>query len=576
MPQNVEARSVLFESREGKLGVAWPIWTVLASATWLLPTHAAPWPTVYAEGLIAASLLTIAFWLLWTRKPVWRVDWLATGFALSLLVPLLQAFGSQFLYAGEAPLVGLYLIGIASAIVIGRAAEESTPGRLADALFASLLIAGLVSTGMALAQWLSVDPIGALLAPMPFQDRPVANVGQPNNLATMLVWSLLAVWRMHWRRQVAGACAVLAAAFLLVGVMLTQSRAGFLQVMLIAAVALFARRTLRTSAQWPAWTGLLLWFLACYLLLEPLTRAWTEQIARPMLNTDSPRERLTLLQVDFAAIAAHPWTGWGWNQNVVAHVALAERFPMHGVVGNAHNLVLDLLIWNGVPLGALMTCGLLWWCGTTVKKLERGDDLLLALALGTFSVHTMLELPHVLAFFLVPASLIVGTLNARVRAPTLLRLPRRAVGVGLVAWAVMFATLYVEYVRIETEEVDAAVLAAWPGTPRPPVAPRALLLGALQDSLHDLRTEPRRGMHVDALAKFRRAVTRYPRRGALFRYAEAAAVNGAPQDARWALERLCDLHPAEACAAAASDWSLTTRTRYPELATVAVPRNVAP
>ena len=567
----IPAAVVRDEFGPGRFRSAGSIWAVLTSFAWLLPTHAAPWPTAYAELLMAGRLVPVAAWVLLKTRSPWHVDLFAAGFAVVALVPLLQSAGPLYLFKAEAPLASIYLIGIAFAIALGRRAEDAAPGRLVDALFASLLIAALVSTGLALAQWLSIDTLGFALAPMPFHDRPVANVGQPNNLATLLVWGLVAVWRAHHTRQVGGHGTVLAAAFLLVGITLTQSRAGLLQTVLLAVVALLCRRRLGTSGQAPVWWGLGAWLVACTLMLDPVTRAWTEQSIRPLLDSGSPRERTILLQVDLAAIAQHPWIGIGWNQNVLAHVGMSDRFPMHGTVGNAHNLVLDLFIWNGLPLGLLMTCGLAFWCLRTARRLNGADDLLLAAALGTFGIHTMLELPHVLAYFLVPAALIAGTLNGRVRAPAVATLPSAAAGTMVVAGAVLLATLFTEYRRIETEEMESAIHAAWPGLPATPQSPEAHLLAGLQTGLRDLRTSPQPVMSDESLSRFRRAVTRYPTVGGLFRYAEAAAMNGRLADARWGLRNLCNLHPAARCVAAASDWSTLALGGDPGIKSVVPP-----
>ena len=111
-------------------------------------------------------------------------------------------------------------------------------------------------------------------------------------------------------------------------------------------------------------------------------------------------------------IGLSPWWGYGWNQSVQAHVLLASAYPELRVsVAHAHNLVLDLMLWNGFPLGLALTGGLGAWLWYQLRGATTPTQLLLLLALGVFGLHAMLELPHAYAFFLLPAALMMGSLN---------------------------------------------------------------------------------------------------------------------------------------------------------------------
>ena len=477
----------------------------------------------------------------------------------------------MFSFPAEAPLVSFYLIGFALTSIVARRAEETAPGRLVDALLAGFAIAALFSTGVALYQWLGLDTLGVLLAPNPPGDRPVANVGQPNNLATLLVWGLVAVWWAHLRRRISGATAAVAAAFLLVGVTLTQSRAGLLEVAVLCVAAFLGRRALRTSGQWPAWVALAIWFAVCTVALDAVSRHMIGEPTRSLVDAASPRERTMLLKLVLASIKDHPWLGYGWNQNVTAHVEHATQFPMGGTVGNAHNLILDLIVWNGLPLAAFMVVGLCSWFWQATRGPQTGERCLLIVALSTFSLHSMLELPHVFACFLLPVAVMVGTLNARPTRSDLFSLPRPIIGAAVALHAVVLVLVFTEYGRIEANATAARMRAANIAGARPETDPDAFVLQALQDGLLTLRTEPRKGMGVDELAHMRRAVTRYPTRSGLFLYAKAAALNSQPGEAARALQVLCSLHPVEVCREAGQAWAQLIAEGNPEAARVELP-----
>ena len=58
---------------------------------------------------------------------------------------------------------------------------------------------------------------GLLVLPLPPGGRVIANLGQPNQLATLLLWGVLAFWWAYLHQRIGAAVAVLAVAFLLLG-----------------------------------------------------------------------------------------------------------------------------------------------------------------------------------------------------------------------------------------------------------------------------------------------------------------------------------------------------------------------
>jgi O-antigen ligase len=549
-----------------RAGMGWMLWSVALALPWLVPTHNDPWTTFYGEALTAAVLLPLAAWALWRTRGPWRVGALAGTFAVAALIPLVQALGGQFVYPAEAPLVSLYLTAIALTVLIARHAEAVAPMRVADALFAGLALAALLSTGIALSQWLGLDGLGVLMAPAAMGGRPMANIGQPNHLATLLVWGLVAVWWAHTRRSIGGVGATLAAAFLLAGVVLTQSRAGLLGVALLGIAAVWCRDTLKTRQQAPAWVALALWFVIALVALDPLSREWLGTTPRSVTDAAAPRERLAIYAFALSAIAQQPWSGYGWNQIVTAHGDLAAQFPLHGIVMNAHNVVLDLMLWAGIPIAILLMAGAVRWGRAALRGHTKPEPVLLAVALAVLLLHALLEAPHVFAYFLLPAALMLGTLDAYRRdVPAHIGVPRLVVACLVLLHAVVLWLMFVDYGRIEASEQAAAMRAANIANARPAEEPDLTVLTALQAGLATARTVPRREMPANALSAMRDAVRRYPNVGGLFRYAQASALNGRPDEARRALTVLCALHSRRMCEAAAADWAQLASTELPEM-----------
>ena len=551
-------------------GLGWVLLAICLSVPWLIPVHTEPWPTLYTEVAAGLVAIPLAVWVLASRRARLELDALAIGLALAALVPLLQAAGGLFLFPAEAPVGSIYLVGLALAVAVARLSETYAPGRLPDALFAGLVIASLVSTALALAQWLHLD-WGPLLAAIPGGGRTVANVGQTNELSSLLVWGLVGLWWGHSHRRIGGCVTVLAAATLLVGVASTQSRTGWLAVGLLLVTAVVSPAPLESAKHRVAFLGLGFWFVLLVLGWPAATHLVEGGEALSLDAQLSVGQRPAIWAMMMDGIQHRPWFGYGWNQGRLVQLGELPNYADLKIgIQHAHNLVLDLIVWNGVPLGlgfAVLLGAWFWW---QLRRATTAAQMLLLLALSTFMLHSMLELPHCKAFFLVPAALMMGTLNARSALPVMLRLPRAAAALGVVLLAGALVLMWVDYRRIEVDLQAYRMRMAWNGIRSAPPAPDVYVLRGLQSALVNLRIEARADMDVEELDRLRRTATRYPIESALFKYAKAAALNGQPADAQEALSRWCLLFPQDRCDVARLAWTAFV-TEHPEIGTVPFP-----
>ena len=558
----------LAKNKSSSLG--WILLAVSLSTPWLIPVHTDPWPTLYSEVAAGMVLLPLAVWVLVAYRERLNLDTLAIGFALAALVPLLQAVYGLFLFPAEAPVVSLYLAGFAVVVAVARRAEEAVPGRLPDVLFAGLIIAALISTALALAQWLRLD-WGPLLAAIPDGGaRTVANVGQANELSTLLVWGLVGLWWAYLHRRIGGAVSVLAAAFLLIGVASTQSRTGWLAVSLLLIAAMVLPERLKISRHRSTFILLGLWFVTLVVSWPAATRL----IGWEALSLDAQllvglRPKIWAMMID--GIGHRPWFGYGWNQGRLVQLGeLPNYADMKIGIQHAHNLVLDLMVWNGMPLGlsfAALLGAWLWW---QLRRATTAAQVLLILALCTFMLHAMLELPHCKAFFLMPAALMMGILNARSGLPVIFQMPRFFAGLGVAVLAGVLVLTWVDYRRIEGDLQAYRMRMAWNGIQPVPPAPAIYILGGLQSALVNLRIEPQADMDAEVLERLRITAIRYPIESVLFKYAKAAALNGNPDAAQESLKRWCLLFAENRCDVARSAWHEFI-TKYPDIKPVPFP-----
>lgn len=557
MAQVIACPPAAVDTQRAQSSLAWWLWSVFMSLPWLVPTHAQPWTSFHAEAATAVGALPMAVWAVIAGPARFVVPLEALALiGIAAVAPVQRAFG-LIDFAGDAWLAATYALTFAAATVVGARAQQLRPWTPPDALFASFAVAAIASVPLMLAQWLQWDGLGTLLLALPPGARPSANVGQPNQLATLLVWGLLALWWGYERARVRGIVVWPLAAFLLSGVAMTQSRAGWLEVVLLGGAATILKHQFRIRHHAFAVVALAVWFVAFSAAWPALSDALQPGQAGALDLQERMRAGTRLLHWRLLLDAAglRPWFGWGWNQTAHAQAQLAPLYPAsHEVPQYAHDIFLDLVLWNGVPLGALAGAGIVAWCIWQCKLARSPERTLPLLMVGAFLLHATVELPHGYLLFLLPVGLMIGALHqptGRWRDPVV---ERSLVAIPLASLVVVGVLIIRDYGRIEDAWMAQRFRAAHIGSLTPKPIPPALVLSNLRAWLASMRIEPRAGMSAADLDLLRQVSHRYLSAGSLFSYAWALALNGDTDRARRNLVLLCKVSTRPQCAGARQAW----------------------
>jgi hypothetical protein len=205
--------------------------------SWLLPNHYHPWIAFHSDIYMAAGLWLILAWQC-IESGNQRVSVSHSALALLFLsaLCLLQYFAGLTYFHGEAVIAGMYFFGAFLAVVLGAefAARRTDLSRKTFvALLGSMLVAGVVSAGVSLYQFFSLSYLGIWIIPT-MSERLSANMGQPNQLATLISCAIcVSIW-LHERRALGLKVLLILVAWLLIGATLAQSRTGYLQLVIIA------------------------------------------------------------------------------------------------------------------------------------------------------------------------------------------------------------------------------------------------------------------------------------------------------------------------------------------------------
>ena len=504
---------------------------------------------------MAVALMPLAIWLAFRYRAPLRAPVAAVVAALFAAVPLLQWSAGLVLYLGDASLAAMYLLGLALCMLVGARWRDVSAAAAAPWVFITLMWAALLSTHLALLQWLRIDTLGVLLADLPIGWRPTGNISQANHLASLVFLGLVSVWGLHLRGLVRASVAWLAAAYLLFGMAMTQSRTGWLEVALLAAAALIWPQRLHSRRIAWGLLSLLAIFVTFVLLWPTLNQALLLDGGLSLGGQAQGGRRPALWLAMFDAVMTSPWAGYGWTQVVLAQQQLAltpgGAAPLQLTFTYAHNLWLDLLLWNGVPLGLLACALIAGWFVMQARRVQSSDDSLLFIALLGLLLHAQFELPHAYAYFLLPAGVLAGLLprgrvDVGLARGAALALLLAAAG-AIVAFAREYTSAEVAWQRVRMQAANIQLA--------PEQAPLRLRgLDQLQALIDQAKADPKADMTPAELAAMRSAVARFPGSGGWYRLALMEARHGNTAQATRALTLLCAMHPPPICAKALDAW----------------------
>lgn len=415
---------------------------MVLSLIWLMPNHQLPWNAFHHEVAMAVALGLIAIVVAWQTR--WRVPLSASVGLLGLLilVPWGQWVGGLIPKAGTAAVSSAYVAATMLAFLLGHAARANQHHRLLDIVFAALALGAALNVPVQWIQWLQwyssdFDSLVLLLiTPISDRERPSGMILQPNQLATIQVWGLIALTWFRHRGMLSLAVFVLLFTWIAIGVGLTQSRAGLLEMAVVIGLLTSALKGEGRKTIWMVWCStlvlLILWLLN-FKEVANLLGLGAQQNAEARL-TAIDGARIDAWRAFGAALLERPWFGYGLTDGGFAYVAVAHLQPELYIgqrFAHAHNAVLDVFLWFGIPLGLLLLGAFGFWISKRLFELPKQPENVFALAvLAALGVHAMLELPHQFLYFVAPAALFAGWLmprDATLHGPSL---PRWSWGVA--------------------------------------------------------------------------------------------------------------------------------------------------
>lgn len=545
---------------------------LLLGLAWLVPDHYPPWTSFHSEMLafVAITLLLVAR-LPWFRGHLaWPplVRWLL----VAMLVPWLQWILGVSPFGGDALIVTLYLSGLLAAIAVGysHASAKSAADASLTGVMHVLWCGALLSACIGWMQWLSLEGVlGDYAIESALGARVLGNLAQANHFSTLLLTGIIALLYVYERRLIGLPVLALGAAFLTLVLVLTMSRAGLVGVVVVGAFLIAKRRHL--SSRLPV-RAVIMWMLAFFAMTWALPHvSQALLIGDRALSLSSTSGRLVMWKQVAYGIWEQPWLGYGWNLTVRAHMAGAALVPGDVSTTYAHNLLLDLLAWNGIPLGLVCVAAGAYWFVTRWVGV-RGVDGVYALAcVLPVAVHSLVEYPFAYGYFLLPVGIMVGVVEASLPVKQAVQVHRRAVFAGLAVWIAIGGCFVHEYFLIEEDfRITRFENLRVGKTPADYEVPTIRLASHMATMLRASRIRAVPGLSPEAMADLAAASGRFAFSVLNYRYALALGLNGDPEGAARELAMIRGLYGAAHYRAVVDDFSEAAKTN-PQLKTVRVP-----
>lgn len=365
-------------------------------------------------------------WALFMAVLAWRkpVRTILANLPTLLLVGLLMLLAmwalmqsSMALQAPHRGLLSFFYLATAAALVCSGGLSARVLGAPAMKwLLAGLLSAGLVNAGIALVQVLSPLTADDVWIAQGFvAGRANGNLRQPNQLAALLLLSLIALWALSPGSRRATAWAGVLALPLLLGVVLSASRFGLACTVLVIlhGIAWPWAPDLRRRATLALLTLAMLWLAGWWLASS--TGAGLP-INERLSHETASGSRWPLWHAALSMIKAHPWMGVGWGEFNRIWMLTPKTLTTPHAFSNAHNLPLQWATELGLPM-ALLACAILLWVCWSLWRPAPGagltaPDLALRRAVALMAtvllLYSLIEYPLWFSRFLFPLSFAIG------------------------------------------------------------------------------------------------------------------------------------------------------------------------
>jgi O-Antigen ligase/Protein glycosylation ligase/Virulence factor membrane-bound polymerase, C-terminal len=388
------------------------------ATSWLLPNHYQPWLSFHSEAWIGIWGLVLALWVLLCLPKVQSWPLAAVACLALCAVPWVQYAFGILVESGQAWVSTVYLLSLGISLMVGWQMQIHRQYLLMNILMGGVVIGSVLSVSIQVVQWLQLysnQPgswFSLLIFPIKDTARPMSNLAQPNMLATLLVTGMVGLLWLYQQTLIKRWSVFVGLVFLCFGLALTQSRIGMIELAGIAFVSWHFRALWRDRTMaW--WLPAILLLRGLFFLLLPTLAAWLdlETSWRGIEQISQNSDRWIIWVASIELLSMNPWWGQGWRSLLTPLMSTSAQ----GYLGQTHSIVLDILLWVGVPLGILLIGACTVLIVGIYRRINTIEQALALMVLLVILAHALVELPHHHLHFLIVPAMTLGSLLAMQR-----------------------------------------------------------------------------------------------------------------------------------------------------------------
>ncbi|RZG49129.1 O-antigen ligase family protein [Acinetobacter wuhouensis] len=427
---------------------------------WLLPIHKIPWTTFGSELLTFLSAIALLSAFINQDLKIPRPQMVVLPI---LTIPLLQFAFGQIIYFSNALLCTAYIAMFWLMVSVGYNLATGEKGQREQVfkIFCVMVFTGAVlSSLIAISQWLDLERHLSPFANVLNHNRPYANFAQPNNLATFICMGVFACLYFYEKRVLPRLVLIPATFIFLFTIALTQSRTAWvvcLFTLIYLTIRQFGQAKRFSFSKLLVWVSVFIAIIFSLPLINQLVASYAiENVQTTMTvveRASSGYLRLDMWNQALIAIGQHPWFGYGWNQTGMAQIAAFDLYPSHEWYKTAHNVILDLLIWNGIPIGGLIILYVMCWLYWLNKGIREPVSIAASLMVCAILIHALLEYPIHYAYFLLPLGFLLGMIQGQYPNLPTVKLTSLVIVTVMIIGVMLVGAIYRDYIVYRQQSV---------------------------------------------------------------------------------------------------------------------------
>lgn len=390
---------------------------MLASVLWgmqyLVPDHYPVWTSFYSEvfGFSALFVLTFSVWISCEKMAISKEILMCA--AVLLLMVFLQKLSNVIRFPFQFWLFFVYFDCFLIALIVGFNCKKMFEKFKDEIVFFEicLLISGFLSSVIVLTQWGNIDTSKFPCLFRYKNDAVIGNLAQPNQMAAylLMVCGLIFI-RIKETKFPKVLLACLFVMTLAVGAL--GSKAALLGIVCQLFYVLWIFRKNETYDRIFVMRWYMPWAFFSIVLPFAMKYArvhWVGMIDG-RLNPETIGTRIVIFKQMWAGLMTRPWTGFGALGGLQAQAVGALTVPGGERSYYAHNLIVDMFVDFGIPVGAIFATLFFLWL---IKKINNGANFKSMFLVIPLLVYSMTEYPYAYVYFLAPAGVLIGYMEGK-------------------------------------------------------------------------------------------------------------------------------------------------------------------